>query len=247
MSGRRSAGFGRLGPWSARQALLAMYGDDEAVGRDLVALHDEHYRTPWRFELVYVRLATRRDHEGEYVYPAGPAAEALLAALGALVDRCGMARLGRDDAMAWVHRWALLRAELGEGVAPDQIVSSLGLSYGVPDSSEPVSWRPDLESRADAMERGRKLGVPRRIVRAGLRADRERWQAAGWDFPDAMPEAERQLRWLYLRLRHGWTYAEIARREGLAEAHLYTEPAKAVQQAVRRLARAADADVSRGR
>jgi hypothetical protein len=210
MSGRRSGGFGRLGPWSARLELLEMYGADAEVGRDLIGFHDEHYRTPWPFELVYVRLAVKRDHDGEYVYPAGVAAEALLSALGALVDRYGLARLGRDDEMDWVHRWAILRAELGESVDPDMIVSSLGQGYMVPDPAGSVPWKPDREPRSVAERRAREMGTPRRIVRESLRAEQHRWEAAGWDFPVDAPEARKHLRWLYLAIRHDWTYGEVA-------------------------------------
>ncbi len=43
----------------------------------------------------------------------------------------------------------------------------------------------------------------------------------------------------FLRLRHGWSYAEIARRVGIADDPDYFDPPKAIAKAVKAMAKKA--------
>ncbi len=205
----RTAGYGRLGPLSGLVALLAMYGADEEFGRELQSLHARRYSRPWHHELVYVRMATRTDAKGERIYPDGDEAAGLLDDLGSLVRRFGLHRIDADGAMEWIHEWALRRSAGGASVGPDRIILSLASSYAVPDSPGAI-WRPDIDTKATALTRARERGWTRREAREALQQTQREWQEAGWTFPDVSPEAAKHLRWLYLAIRHDWTFAQVA-------------------------------------
>ncbi len=112
---------------------------------------------------------------------------------------------------------------------------TLGDAYMVAASDRQVvvTWRPDVESREAAERRAREAVTG---ALDGIAAD---WEQAGWDFPDTASKSADHLRWLYLRLRHGWSYARIATEAGLDTDYSYVDPAKAVQRAVKRIAQVA--------
>ncbi len=140
--------------------------------------------------------------------------------------------------MEWVHRWCRLRADVGPSVAPTSIISSLGDTYMVPDDAHgDVTWRPDRESRAVALERARASGVPRRLVREALDAIATSWKEAGWTFPDSRPKALTHIEWLYRRLRFGESYRVIGERDR----EQYVDP-DAIRAAVTELAELAGID-----
>ncbi len=234
---RRTGEYAYHGPEAPRAALLALYGADAEVERALVELHDRHYLDrQWPHELVYVRIETRRDETGAFIYPRGGAAEALLADLGATAERFGLLHaFGAEYACERLHEWCLLRRQMGPAIGGPELTMAGGHSYTVPlDEREvTVTWRPDLEPRRAAEERARAA------VADALDAIRNEWEAGDWTFPDTSPRAQEHLRWLFLRLRHGWSYAEIARRVGIADDPDYFDPPKAVAKAVKAMAKKA--------
>jgi len=224
-------------PEAPRAALLALYGADAEVERALVELHDRHYLDrQWPHELVYVRIETRRDPDtGVFLYPQGGAAEALLADLEATAQRFGLLHaFGKEYACERLHEWCLLRRQMGPAIGGPEL-SMDGGHYTVPlDEREvAVTWRPDLEPRRVAEERAGAA------VAAALDRIRDDWAAAGWQFKDTAPKAPEHLRWLFLRLRHRWSYAEIARHVGIADDLDYQDPSKAVAKAVKAMAKKA--------
>lgn len=225
---RRLPRFARHGNASARVGLLAMYGEDEEFGAALEALYERRY-VGQEWPLVTWRL--RRI----------PAGQAVLDDLRATAGQFGLHRMGQDGVDA-LHRWCLMRAQLGPKVTPREIISGLGDGYAVPTEAQEllVGWRPDLESRADAEAR---LTHELTAALDRIQAD---WQAAGWTFHHAAPKALSHLHWLFLRMRHGWSYGEIARREGVRADENRLEPDKTVQTAVHRMAQAAGIELGEG-
>lgn len=224
-------------PEAPRAALLALYGADAEVERALVELHDRHYLDrQWPHELEYVRIEARRAETGAWIYPQGSRAEALLTDLEAVAERFGLLHaFGKEYACERLHEWCLLRRQMGPAIGGPELVMAGGHSYMVPlDEREvAVTWRPDLEPRRAAEERAGAA------VAAALDRIRDDWEAAGWQFKDTTPKAPEHLRWLFLRLRHGWSYAEIARRVGIADDPDYFDPPKAIAKAVKEMAKKA--------
>lgn len=172
-------------------------------------------------------------------------AASYLAAIRGVAEGCGLHRIDpRNEQRAFsggealVHRWCARRAQhewMDPAYIRTVVYGWVGF-YPPREQTVTIRWDPRTEDHEAAKRRG--YGQ----VRDALAAIDAGWRGAGLD-RYRNPEEERDLDWLYLKVRHGCTYQEIAERAGLTPAATTSDPGPtAVRKALRRIATRLDID-----
>lgn len=235
------ADLARREPDVLRNAIAAHYGEvlTEPATEPLFSRLDigDIDQLTWRDPLTNVL-----DHPSAAAW-----ATAYLAAVRELAERFGLHRLDPrtyersfSTGEAIVHRWCQARARSGPTVDASWIVLCIMPWAGfLPPREQAVviRWDPRTEDREAAKQRGY------RQVRDALATIDKGWR--GFD-RDRNPKEERDLDRLYLKVRHGCTYQQIAERSGLTPAELTSDPGpNAVRKAIVRMAKAKRLDIDR--
>lgn len=247
------------------QALAALYGEhceplppelagrqDDHAGDLLMAAYGEPPTQPSRpptfatLDIHDIDELTWRDPlTGRLDHPqSADWAAAYLAAVRALAERFGLHRLDPRSSErpfstgeSVIHTWCQMRARSGRKVDALWIVMAITYAHFIPprDRAVVIRWDPQTETREDAQARAY------RQARDALTTIDQDWRGAGLE-REHDPEEERHLDWLYLKLRHGWSYGQIA-EDVAAKEHVATRGM--VQQALIRMADADHVDADR--
>lgn len=229
-SGRKAAG-GTAGAVTAREhrarllaALFRLYDADEEFKRSLAGLIPlaeaaitAHGPVPGRIRIDLLRL---NDPEPNLVRLDVPEVARYLVAARSVVSRFGLQRLGSDglrQVLAWCDRYVRAHASglapsaYGPGtlgtVRPDVVFEPEVVGI-VPSPWKREEWSPTQESRTDARRR-LEARAGREIQRALDVIERETVEGALLAYPRKVPNFERDIGWLYEKLRWDRSYQEL--------------------------------------
>ncbi len=238
------AELARREPDGMRDAIAAHYGETLAAPSTRPVFST--------MEIGAIRALTWRDLlPAELTRPERSLAEwagDYLAGVRSVAETFGLHRIDPCDDQrpfstgeTMVHGWCQARAQYGPDVDASWIVLCVMPWAGfLPPREQTITvrWDPRIEVREDAQRRA--FGQ----VREALTAVDAAWRDAGLD-RDRGSEEARHLDWLDAKVRHGWSYQEIAHlwhRESQADDAAREAARAMVQRAVIRAAEAVGID-----
>lgn len=205
---------------SLRTVFVRHYVEDIEFRNDLVRLasNDNFYvpKEPWNLQIWRANLTIYTNDDGIASYDSKILAIKILNwiyAVNEFCDRWGLT-FSDDGAQSMVHGWARLRRYHRNHLDPDWITACLHAPSVFPSGEiEPppaTGWNPTRESRKAA--RKRILNAWAEHLDAELTRIASAFECLP-KRPKSRRHAARDIKWLFWRQRHRWTYEEIAQRE----------------------------------